>query len=61
MEKQFIGDGIYLAFDIPTKQLILTTQNPYDRTNTIYLNREVYKALKVYADFVFMERNTCDS
>ena len=56
MKKEYIGDGVYVEFDPGMQQLILTTDDPgygHGRSNTIYLNIEVYASLMAYAKQVF--------
>ena len=46
MKKQYIGDGVYVAFD--GYAIVLTTENGIDVTNTIVLEPEVFAALLRY-------------
>lgn len=44
--KRYIGDGVYANYD--GQQLILTTENGMETTNTIYLEHSVMEALHKY-------------
>ena len=44
--KEYIGDGVYVAFD--GYSLVLTTENGLALTNTIVLEPPVYTALVEY-------------
>jgi len=44
-EKQYIGDGVYAAFDSSTLSVILTTEDGERTTNRIVLEPEVLDAL----------------
>jgi len=44
--KIYLGDAVYADFD--DDYLVLTTENGYEATNTIYLEPEVWRALKEY-------------
>ena len=46
MSATYIGDSVYVDFD--SRGLILTTNNGYGATNTIYLVSEVYELLVAY-------------
>ena len=46
--KAYLGDGCYVEHD--GYQLILTTSNGFEDTNSIALEPEVYTALVRYAD-----------
>ena len=48
--KAYIGDSVYVSFD--GYGLTLTTENGYDDDprNTIYLEPEVWRALKLYVE-----------
>jgi hypothetical protein len=35
-DKAYIGDGVYVKFSTPYQQLVLTTENGVETTNTIY-------------------------
>lgn len=48
MSKSYIGDGVYVCVD--KGMLCLTTENGVDTTNTIYLEPEVWHALKLYVE-----------
>ena len=43
---EYLGDSVYVAFG--PNVLCLTTNNGKGPTNTIYLEKEVYKALRAY-------------
>jgi len=49
MAKNYIGDSVYADFD-QHGQLVLTTENGYGPSNTIYLEPEVYHALLEYVE-----------
>ena len=49
-DKVFIGDGVYVVLD--RGMICLTTENGYDTTNTIYLEPEVWRALKLWVEDV---------
>jgi hypothetical protein len=42
--KVYLGDAVYAAVN-DAGQIVLTTENGYSATNTIYLEPEVYEAL----------------
>ena len=46
MEKQYIGDGVYVMFN--GRQFILTTENGFEVTNIIILDLDVYSSLTAY-------------
>ena len=46
--KTYLGDGVYVGFD--GHGIILTTENGLSVTNKIYLEPEVFAALKTYAE-----------
>ena len=46
MEKQYIGDGVYVMFN--GHQFILTTENGFEVTNIIILDLDVYSSLTAY-------------
>ncbi len=46
--KVYIGDSVYVDFD--GYSLILTTENGFGPTNTIYMEPSVCEALKLYVD-----------
>lgn len=48
MDKQYLGDAVYVEHD--GFGLTLTTENGIYATNTIYLQPDVYAALVGYAD-----------
>lgn len=45
-EKQYLGDGVYAKFE--GYQIVLTAENGYQATDTIYLDEGVVVALKGY-------------
>lgn len=45
MNKQYLGDGVYAAFDSETLDVTLTTENGFEVTNRIVLEPEVLDAL----------------
>ena len=53
MDKRYIGDAVYVAFD--GFGLILTTEDGIQATNTIYLEPEVWEALRTYVKDVETE------
>lgn len=48
MEKEYLGDSVYVTVD-ESGQLVLTTENGFGPTNTIYLEDAVFHALIDYA------------
>lgn len=46
MKKTYLGDGVYAEFE--GNSLKLTTENGIETTNTIYLEVEIYHALKQF-------------
>lgn len=48
--KAYIGDSVYADFDIRDGSLILTTENGYGPSNTIYLEPEVWRLLILYVE-----------
>lgn len=46
-EKQYLGDGVYVEIN-KFDQIILTTENGYEATNTIYLEWSVWDSLMKY-------------
>ena len=50
--KEYLGDGVYAAFDGDRESIVLTTENGISVTNTIYLEPEILEALKRYLDYL---------
>ena len=48
MNKQYLGDGVYVSFD--GYGLWLTTENGIETTNRIYLEPSVYANLRDYVN-----------
>lgn len=46
--KRYIGDGVYVCLE--GGMLCLTTENGIETTNTIYLEPEGWRALKVWVE-----------
>lgn len=46
--KAYIGDGVYVALECG--MLCLTTENGYETTNTIFLEAQVWRALKLWVE-----------
>ncbi len=46
MDKTYIGDGVYVSFD--GFGVVLTTEDGYQTTNTIYLDPSVWVDLESY-------------
>ena len=46
-EKEYMGDSVYA--EICDGQMVLTVENGYGPTETIYLEREVYNAIVSFA------------
>lgn len=53
MNKQYIGDGVYVEYD--NYQVILTTENGIQVTNTIVLEAEVLNNLNEYLRKMFYD------
>lgn len=51
MNKQYIGDGVYIEYD--NYGVILTTENGIEVTNKIYLEAEVLNNLNEYLKMMF--------
>lgn len=48
-EKVYLGDSVYAEFDTQfAGDIVLTTENGYSPTNTIYLEPVVYAALQKF-------------
>lgn len=50
IDKQYLGDGVYVAVDDGTATLTLTTENGLTTTNAIHLEPAVYLALERYVE-----------
>jgi hypothetical protein len=48
--KQYLGDGVYVTND--GYSLILTAENGIEVTNTVYLDPQVYDALRRYVEYL---------
>lgn len=48
MERKYLGDGVYA--DIEKGMIRLTTENGISVSNEIFLELEVYEALKKFVD-----------
>lgn len=48
VEKRYLGDGVYIDYSPMSGMLVLTTENGYEVTNTIFLESEVYEELLRY-------------
>jgi len=46
IKKEYLGDGVYI--DFKDSQIVLTTENGIEITNTIYLEPEVIVSLMDY-------------
>ena len=55
MPKQYLGDGVYVDND--GFQIVLTTEGDLDNLNTIYLDGNVFNALRAYVDQLHGEAN----
>jgi hypothetical protein len=53
--KTYLGDGVYAAMSYGG-DIILTTENGVETTNTIYLDRDVLNNLNVYINRVIETR-----
>jgi hypothetical protein len=49
MGKTYLGDSVYAEYN-SFGQIVLTTENGAEPSNTIYLEPEVYTALKLWVD-----------
>lgn len=47
-DKIYLGDGVYAAYDEQTQQVVLTTEDGYSATNTIYLEHFVVEAFMAW-------------
>lgn len=47
-DKIYVGDGVYLSND--GYHLVLTTEDAYGASNTIYLEPEMLKTIQNYLD-----------
>ena len=50
MPKRYLGDGVYVDESPDRGGLVLTTENGYTTTNTIFLKPEVVIALVAYIE-----------
>lgn len=57
-EKKYLGDGCYA--DMDGRDIVLTTENGVDVTNTVYLEPETFRAL-VRFGARFVEVSDCAS
>ena len=48
--KEYLGDAVYVDYD--GYHVVLTTENGYRSTNTIYLEDRVFESLRHYMDRV---------
>lgn len=46
--KRYLGDAVYAAIDTYRGMVVLTTEDGYGPTNTIYLEPEVVKAFELW-------------
>lgn len=53
INKEYVGDGVYVS--VEHAMLKITTENGYNVTNTIYLEPQVFIALKKYFEKTFPE------
>jgi len=53
MNKQYIGDGVYVEYD--NYGIKLTTENGIETTNAIYLEAEVLNNLDLYLRKMFAD------
>jgi len=53
--KDYLGDGVYADFD--GWSIVLTTENGYSTSNTIYLDPCVIRALRDYLDRINSQFN----
>lgn len=54
MKKQYLGDGVYADFNVHG-QVVLTTENGIETTNTIIIEMEVWEALRNYVNRIVQE------
>jgi len=54
MNKEYIGDSVYVDFD--GNGLTLTTENGLGPSNTIYIEPEVWTALEKYVESLKAEK-----
>lgn len=45
-DRTYLGDGVYVEFDVVAGGIVLTTSNGLEDTNIIVLEPEVFKALQ---------------
>lgn len=48
MNKEYLGDSVYVEME--QDMIKLTTENGYGASNVIYLERDVFNALKSYEE-----------
>lgn len=53
MNKQYIGDGVYA--EVIDQQIVVTTENGINTTNTIFFDIDTWPAMKEYALRYFEE------
>lgn len=56
--KQYIGDGVYAAWDEANYAVVLTTENGIEATNTIVLEAEVLDGLERWIKFALIQRTS---
>lgn len=48
IEKDYMGDGVYIEQEDLDGSIVLTTENGIDITNSIYIEPQVWDAIKRY-------------
>ena len=56
MVKEYLGDGLYADYD--GYHIVLTAENSVQVLETVYLDPDVWRALKAYAVKIEVERGT---
>ena len=56
MVKEYLGDGLYADYD--GYHIVLTAENGVQVLETVYLDPDVWRALKAYAAKIYLERGT---